>query len=140
MKKLLTPLFMVVALFAAVFAHAAELQPMTVDGANTVSAEQLLDLFENHDDLVIIDARGEADYDKGHIPDVVRIKNTDITADNLASNIVSKDTPVCFYCNGITCDRSADAVAKAKAAGYTNIYWFRGGIEEWKAKDFPIEM
>lgn len=140
MKKLLSPLFMVVALFTAGFAHAGELQPLTIEGARTVSAEQLLDLFQNHDDLVIIDARGEADYDKGHIPDVIRIKNTDITAENLASNIVSKDTPVCFYCNGTTCDRSADAVAKAKAEGYTNLYWFRGGIAEWKEKNFPIEM
>ncbi|MEH6470224.1 MAG: rhodanese-like domain-containing protein [Halopseudomonas sp.] len=140
MKKLLTPLFMVVALFASVLAQAGELQPMSIDGASTVSAEQLLDLVEEHENIVIIDARGEADYDKGHIPDVVRIKNTDVSADNLAANIASKDTPVCFYCNGETCGRSADAATKAKAAGYTNIFWFRGGIAEWKEKGFPLEM
>lgn len=140
MKKLLAPLFMVVALFTALSAHAGELQPLTVEGATTVSAEQLLDLVDSHEDLVIIDARGEADYDKGHIPGVIRIKNTDISAENLAANIETPQTPVCFYCNGTTCGRSADAIAKAKAAGYSQIFWFRGGIDEWKEKGFPLEM
>ena len=140
MKKLFSPIFMVVALFASALAVAAEEQPATIDGATTVSAEQLLDLVDSNDNLVIIDARGEADYDKGHIPDVIRIKNTDVNADNLAANIATKDTPVCFYCNGVTCGRSADAAKKAMAEGYSNVYWFRGGIAEWKEKGFPVEM
>ncbi len=140
MNRIVTSLFMAVALFASMLVQAAEEQPLNINGATTVSAEQLLDLADSHDDLVIIDARSESDYDKGHIPDVVRIKNTDITDANLAANISAKDTPVCFYCNGTTCGRSADAVNKAKAAGYSNLYWFRGGIAEWKEKGFPIEM
>jgi len=140
MKKLFSPLLLIATLFASALLQAAPVQPMTISGATTVTAEQLLDLAGEKDDLVIIDARSQSDYDKGHIPDVVWIKNTDITAENLAANIPTKDTPVCFYCNGITCDRSADAAMKAKAEGYTNIYWFRGGVEEWKEKGFPLEM
>lgn len=140
MKKLFSPLFALLALFAFTTAQAGELQPETVDGAKTVTAEQLLDLVDQLDNLVIIDARGQGDYDKGHIPDVVRIKNDDVTADSLAAAVPTMDTPIAFYCNGVKCGRSADAVAKAKAAGYTNLYWFRGGIAEWQEKGYPVEM
>ncbi|WP_210395698.1 rhodanese-like domain-containing protein [Motiliproteus sediminis] len=140
MKKLFSPLFALVALFTFATAQAAELQPETIDAAKTISAEELLDLVDQLDDLVIIDARGQGDYDKGHIPDVVRIKNDDVTADSLAAAVPSKNTPVVFYCNGVKCGRSADAASKAKAAGYTNLFWFRGGIAEWQEKGYPVEM
>lgn len=140
MQKLFSPLFALIALLTFATAQAAELQPMTIDGAKTVTAEELLDLVDQHDNLVIIDARGQGDYDKGHLPEVIRIKNDDVTPETLAAAIPTKDTPVCFYCNGVKCARSADAAAKATAAGYTNIYWFRGGISEWQEKGFPVEL
>jgi rhodanese-related sulfurtransferase len=47
-------------------------------------------------------------------------------------------TPVIFYCNGVRCDRSGRAVRIAVACGYRDVYWFRGGIEEWRVKQFPL--
>ena len=139
MKNLATALVMVFAAFTALMAQAAE-EPMSYDGATTVNAEQLLDLVDSNDNLVIIDSRKQADYDKGHIPDVVHLINTETNADSLAQAIASKDTPVCFYCNGPTCHRSGDAAQKAVAEGYSKVYWFRGGIAEWKEKGYPVEM
>jgi len=140
MKKLFSPLFAILALLAFSSAHASELQPLTIDGAQTVTAEELLDLVDQHPNLVIIDARSQGDYDKGHLPEVIRIKNDDVTAETLAAAIDTKDTPTCFYCNGVNCARSADAITKAKVAGYSNLYWFRGGIAEWQEKGFPVEL
>ena len=56
-----------------------------------------------------------------------------------AAIIETKATPVIFYCNGVKCDRSVKSAQIALDNGYTNIYWFRGGIEEWRANGFPIE-
>lgn len=140
MNKLYSPLFAILALLTFATAQAGDVQPMTIDGAETVTAEKLLDLVDQFPNLVIIDARGQGDYDKGRLPDVIRIKNDDVSPDTLAAAIATKDTPVCFYCNGVKCARSADAVAKAKAAGYSNLFWFRGGIGEWQEKGFPVEL
>jgi rhodanese-related sulfurtransferase len=139
MKQIITSVIAGLALFSTLLVQAEE-QPMSFDGVTTVSAEQLLDLVDQHGNLVIIDSRKQSDYDKGHIPDVTLLVNTDTNADTLAANIPSKDNPVAFYCNGVTCARSGDAAQKAVASGYTNVYWFRGGIAEWKEKGFPVEM
>ncbi|RRJ84094.1 rhodanese-like domain-containing protein [Aestuariirhabdus litorea] len=140
MKKLFSGLLMAVAMVFSNGVMAEGEQPATIPGAKTVTAEELIALVDDLDNLVIIDARSQSDYDKGHIPDVVRIKNDDVTPEKLAEAIDSKDSPVAFYCNSITCPRSADAASKAYAAGYTNIYWFRGGIAEWREKGYPVEM
>ena len=35
------------------------------------------------------------------------------------------------------CGRSAKAIVIALQCGYSNIYWFRGGFEEWLSKGYP---
>ena len=40
--------------------------------------------------------------------------------------------PVVFFCMGAGCWESYNAVLRASAAGYSNIYWYRGGREAWK--------
>ena len=52
----------------------------------------------------------------------------------------SLDTPIVVYGEGAPSLDSADAAAKLLAAGYSNIADFRGGLREWEAAEFPIEI
>ena len=45
----------------------------------------------------------------------------------------AKDYPVVFYCEGPQCWESYNAALRARDAGYTNVYWYRGGLEAWVA-------
>jgi len=121
------------------FAVAAESTPNTIDGTVKVSAEKVIDLVESMDNLLVIDARKVSDYQKGHIPDSLNLPNTETNPLSLAQHIKSKESPVLFYCNGVNCGRSVEACKIAVKAGYTNVYWFRGGIKEWEDKGFPVE-
>ena len=42
-------------------------------------------------------------------------------------------------CNGTECWKSYKATRTAVAAGYTKVYWFRGGMPEWREKHMPVE-
>jgi PQQ-dependent catabolism-associated CXXCW motif protein len=44
-----------------------------------------------------------------------------------------KDTVLVFYCLSNHCWMSYNAALRAINAGYTNVLWYRGGIEAWKA-------
>ena len=50
-----------------------------------------------------------------------------------------KNAPLIFACNGGECWKSYKASVWAANQGYRNVYWFRGGFPEWKAKDLPME-
>jgi rhodanese-related sulfurtransferase len=112
--------------------------PQFIEGTVRVSAEEMIELVEKYDDLVIIDARKKSDVAKGFIEGSVSIPNTETTAASLASAIPSKSTPVAFYCNGIKCGRSVKSAKIALAEGYSKIFWFRGGMQEWEAKGLPL--
>ncbi len=112
--------------------------PQFIDGTVRVSAEEMIDLVEQYDELVIIDARKKSDVAKGFIEGSISLPNTETTPETLAKHIPSKTTPVLFYCNGIKCGRSVKSAKIAIAAGYNKIYWFRGGMQEWEAKGLPV--
>lgn len=112
--------------------------PMEIDGATTVDAEQVISLFNGEEDLTIVDSRKPSDYADGHIETAVNLINTETDARSLKEVVGAKDTPVLFYCNGIDCGRAADAVERAKDAGYTDIYYYALGMEEWNEKGLPL--
>ena len=121
-------------------AQAAE-APMEVEGATRVTAEDIFRLFDTLPSLVIIDSRladgpssGRA---QGYIESSISLPDIQTDCASLKAAITQKDTPTLFYCNGPKCGRSVKAIAVALQCGYNNIYWFRGGFEEWLQKGYP---
>ena len=113
--------------------------PMTIDGASTVDAEGVIALITDRADLVILDNRREGDYAAGHIEGAIRLIDTDITAPEVLAGVVpGTDTPVLFYCNGLSCGRAANAVAIAVGWGYSDVHYYALGMEEWSMLGLPV--
>jgi len=115
-----------------------EQSPQQVSGSTRVDAEGLLGLYSDKPQLVVIDARIAGDRKFGYIEKSISLPDTDTRCETLADVIPALDSPVAFYCNGPKCGRSANAARIAGQCGYHEIYWFRGGIEEWSAKQYPL--
>ena len=117
----------------------ADEAPLQIQGAKTVDADTVIALIQKTNNLVILDDRSAADYEAGHIEGAVRLIDTDITNESiLAQHVKSKDAPVLFYCNGVKCGRAAKATLKAVGWGYSNVYYYALGMEEWKDRQLPL--
>lgn len=46
--------------------------------------------------------------------------------------------PVVFYCRA-DCWLSWNAVKRAAHLGYTNLYWYRDGLDAWQQADLPLQ-
>lgn len=46
--------------------------------------------------------------------------------------------PVVFYCQSRDCWLSVNASLRAKKLGYSQVGWYRGGMESWKAANLPV--
>lgn len=112
--------------------------PALLAGATTVDAEQLIELIDTRPDAVLVDSRTSEDHHQGNIEGSQHLIDSETNCKTLAGMLSGKDTPVIFYCNGVKCDRSDNAVTSAVDCGYTEICWFRGGIEEWRAKNYLL--
>lgn len=114
------------------------LAPEVIAGAETVDAAGVLDLAERYVDLVVIDSRKITDYENGHIEGAINLPDTDTSSVSLDKVLENKRTTVVFYCNGINCKRSSIAVSIALESGFSSVFWYRKGWDEWTQLKFPI--
>jgi len=112
--------------------------PDNIPGVVKVDAEGLITLVERMPDLIMIDARIAKDREYGYIEGSRSLPNIDTNCETLAILIPKKTTPTVYYCNGPKCGRSVESIKIAKSCGYSNIYWYRGGFEDWKDKNYPF--
>ena len=49
------------------------------------------------------------------------------------------DIPLIFYCLSTQCWMSYNAALRAIKLGYSNVLWYRGGLEAWKSAGLPIQ-
>jgi len=112
--------------------------PDSIDGVTNVDAEGLIGMVMQLSDLVLIDSRIISDRNEGYIEGSVSLPDIDTNCDALGKVANTPLTPMLFYCNGVRCGRSANAAEIALSCGYSDIYWFRNGIEEWQEKEYPL--
>jgi len=138
MKKLL---FVSILTAFVVTANAVEKTPPSpenIPGTILVDAEAVIKLVMSTPDIIIIDARIKTDRKQGYIEGSISLPNIDTNCGSLNKIIKEKTTPALYYCNGIKCGRSVESISIAMSCGYSNIYWFRGGFEEWQEKGYPV--
>jgi rhodanese-related sulfurtransferase len=117
-------------------AGAEVVAPDEIAGVVKVDAEGLIGLAQRSRP-VLIDARIAVDRKQGYIEDSVSLPDVETDCASLKTVAPDPATPLLFYCNGPKCGRSVVAVRIALQCGYRELYWFRGGFEEWQLKAYP---
>lgn len=112
--------------------------PDSIDGVRIVTAEQAIELILENPDMPVIDSRKKTEYVKGHIEGAVSLLDTEMTEQSLRAVAPNRHATILFYCNGVRCLRSSNAIRKARGWGYNSLVWFRGGWKEWTEKRLPI--
>jgi rhodanese-related sulfurtransferase len=89
---------------------------------------------------IIIDARPNNDYEKGHIRGARSLpwheadqKFMEVTKD------ISVDTPIITYCDGETCELSHNLANFLLELGFSNVRVLVNGWTKWQNADLPID-
>lgn len=114
--------------------------PTAVPGAQTVTTEALLGAIQGGMQLVLIDVLG-GNYSLPNAymaPELASPGSFQDRTQQRAGQWLGqisggdKTAPIVIYCSGPECWLSYNAVLRTVAAGYTNVYWYRGGLEAWQ--------
>ena len=111
--------------------------PEQVPGATQVSAIEAKALYDAG--VVFIDVRSPSLHNRRHIPGAVHLDLKDTFDEDSLSKVATKDQQLVIYCSGIKCSRSSTASADAVSWGFKKVYYFRGGIVEWRDAGYPVE-
>lgn len=102
------------------------------------TAEQLLQLADADEDMVIFDTRSKADFNQARISWAISIKPAQLDAALLQKHVASKKTTLVFYGDADS-KTAANAAVAASQAGYQNVYWLKGGWDEWQRKKLSLK-
>lgn len=78
--------------------------------------------------FVLVDSRGQAGWDQGHIPGAVHLPTAEIV--HRATRLLDPAVPVVTYCWGPGCNGSTRAALELARLGY-RVKEMIGGIEYW---------
>jgi len=124
--------------------HAAT--PRSVPGAKTITTRELVELYKRSRPVLI----NVLDWTEGAfaLPGTVWIQGMGkaqlsgseyLELRSLLAQIApDKTAPLVVYCLSWECWLSYNATLTASDLGYTNLYWYRGGISAWNQARLPV--
>lgn len=122
--------------------------PRALDGVQVVDANTVAQLLQKG--ARYIDTRTEAEFRAGRVPGALLVpyeekspKDADFDAalDRFDTARLGPDRSqaLIFACNGAECWKSYKASVAARKAGFTQVFWFRGGFPEWRGAGLKVE-
>jgi rhodanese-related sulfurtransferase len=107
--------------------------PAQLAGATLVNTEQMAQMLKDREagssNFDLVDARGCTG--EPIIPGSICLDPN--TIEGLQDKIPDKTTELVIYCHDGKCPMSYNLASQAVSAGYTNVLWYRGGINAWMA-------
>lgn len=89
-------------------------------GEMKISFERAYELVNGKEKALMVDVREEEEYITGHAVDALLFPVDEIEAESAAMLLPDKDKALILYCRSGR--RSAEAVEKLRALGYTKLY------------------
>ena len=93
-----------------------------------------VDAIANGDERTVIDVRGNAEWEEGHLPNARHYFLGDLVRQ---ARDLPHDTPIAVHCHGGT--RSSVAASLLQAQGFTNVANMSGGYRAWTEANKPVE-
>lgn len=100
--------------------------------------EELQGMLKKHEPFVLINVLGAERFEKEHIPGSINVPLGNIE-EYAKKKLLDKGEKIVVYCAGFQCRASPNASKKLEEIGYTNVYDFEGGMEDWKDAGYPVE-
>ncbi|HEX8661881.1 MAG TPA: rhodanese-like domain-containing protein [Brevundimonas sp.] len=122
--------------------------PMSIAVGQRVSTVELQRMIQNDPQLVLVDVLAQPHEQTiqgsywlpsgGSAGSFQDSYQSDFVAglNQVTGGVTSR--PVVFFCAGANCWESYNATLRANAAGYTRLFWYRGGLASWAEARGPM--
>ena len=71
-------------------------------------------------------------------PEVIESAQASVVAGKVKELNLALNTTIVTYCGGIKCPSSKQAADKLASLGYTNVWAYEGGLQDWTEGGLPL--
>lgn len=104
-----------------------------------IDRNEVKSMIDADPDVILVEVLDEDEYMRGHLPEAVNVPlepDFDVQIEEIISD--RKDRPVIVYCRNRESPASSEAAERMEKIGYTNVYHYSGGKDDWAGADFPM--
>lgn len=115
--------------------------PLSVPGGRRITTAELSAMLARGTDVELVDVLGNQHdrtiADAHYVPQAglggTLQDQAQASVQAVLQRLTDRDRarPIIFFCLGESCWESYNAVLRASALGYTNLFWYRGGLNAW---------
>ena len=102
-----------------------------------ITREELEEKIERGDDFVLVDALGQQHYERSHLPGAVNLPLEFV--DEAEKVLPNKDSELVIYCMNLDCETSKEEARELEEMGYTKVFHYPGGKQDWLKANLPVE-
>lgn len=147
-RNFVTTLFASLFFFAVGSAVAADTPTEAPKGVTLIDAKKLQELQAAG--AIIVDTRKAAEYGEGSIKGAISVPYDPEKSAKAAdfdpkmdkfdmSKLPDKNAKIVVFCNAGSCWKSYKSAKVLADNGYKNVFWYREGVPDWKARKLPME-
>lgn len=116
----------------AVWMHVAEKK----NNVEKISATELQQLMQRDGDVLVVNVLSPEYFADCHIKGSINVPLLDLQRAVLDWD---RNKKVVIYCAHKDCRSSSLACAQLKKMGFVYVYWYEGGVKEWRNLGYPYE-
>ncbi len=103
-----------------------------------ISRDEVKQHLDREDQIILVEALPEKYYNDSHLPGAIQMDHLEVN-DKASSLLVGKESKVVVYCANTECQNSTKVARALDGLGYTNVYEYAEGKQDWLEAGFPIE-
>ena len=104
----------------------------------TIDRSEISRLLKEKAAVTLVEALPEKYYAEAHLPGAVNI-NHDQVASLAPGLLQDKNAMIVVYCSNASCQNSAMAAQKLLGMGYSKVYKYAEGKQDWMEAGLPLE-
>ena len=104
----------------------------------TITREQIKDRLDKQQFTCIIEALPQRFFDEAHLPGAINIPHDEVR-DRAESLLPDKKAFIVVYCANTPCNNSKIAADTLMQMGYSNVFEYVGGKQDWINAGYPVE-
>lgn len=107
-----------------------------------ITREELIKLQNSGKPFKLIDVLEKDSFAMRHIPGAISMPILELRTEInklMANNLLSKDEVIVTYCGSFSCPLSTKAAKILMSEGFTQVFDYKGGIQDYKEGGFPLE-
>jgi rhodanese-related sulfurtransferase len=105
--------------------------------AENISRGQLEAMIDRGDDFVLVEALSQKHYESSHLPGAINLPYEFI--DEAEKVLPDKGAEIVVYCMNPECVASAEEARELEEMGYTRVFHYAAGKQDWIRAGLPIE-